>query len=77
MSGCAKRTVHKIVTIGSDPICQRTYWIPLALKKDVCDELQTMLKDGLIEESSSEWSLTIVVVEKKDGNKRICVDYKN
>ena len=74
--GRAKRTVHKIVTDGSGPIRQRPYRIPPALKKDLCDELQTMLKDGLIEESSSEWSSPIVVVKKKDGSNRICVDYR-
>ena len=47
--GRAKRTVHKIVTNGSGPIRQRPYRRPPALKKDVCNELQTMLKDGLIE----------------------------
>ena len=64
------------MTDGSGPIRQRPYRIPPALKKDLCDELQTMLKDGLIEESSSEWSSPIVVVKKKDGSNRICVDYR-
>ena len=68
--------MHKTVTDGSGPIRQRPYRIPPALKKDLCDELQTMLKDGLIEESSSEWSSPIVVVKKKDGSNRICVDYR-
>ena len=70
--GRAKRTVHKIVTDGSGPISQRPYRIPPALKKNFCDELQTMFKDGLIEESSSEWSSPIVVVKKKDGSNRMC-----
>ena len=74
--GRAKRTVHKIVTDGSGPIRQRPYRIPPALKKDLCDELQTMLKDGFIDESSSEWSSPIVVVKKKDSSNRICVDYR-
>ena len=68
--------MHKIVIDGNVPICQQPYRIPSALKKDLCDELQTMLKDGLIEESSSEWSSPIVVVKKKDGSNKICVDYR-
>ena len=71
-----KRTVHKIVTDGSGPIRQQPYQIPPALKKDLCDELQTMLKDELIKESSCEWSPPIVVVKKKDSSNRICVDYR-
>ena len=42
----------------------------------MCDELQQMLCDGLIEESNSEWSSPIVVVRKKDESKQICVDYR-
>ena len=37
--GRANRTVHKIVTDGSGPIHQQPYWIPPALKKDICNEL--------------------------------------
>ena len=30
----------------------------------------------LIEESTSEWSLPMVIVTKEDGSCRICVDYQ-
>ena len=64
------------MTDGSGPIHQRPYRIPPALKNNLCDELQTMLKDGLIEELNSEWSSLIVVLKKKDSSNRICVDYR-
>jgi hypothetical protein len=35
-----------------------------------------MIEDGLIEESNSEWSSPMVIVNKKDGSCRICIDYR-
>ncbi len=34
-----------------------------------------MQKSGIIEESKSEWASPLVIVTKKDGGVRLCVDY--
>ena len=67
---------HQINTIDQRPIRQRSYRIPLAIKRDVIKELQEMKDDGIVEKSTSEWASPIVIVKKKDGSNRICVDYR-
>ncbi len=39
-------------------------------------ELDEMERNGVIEPSQSEWFAPIAVVKKKDGNIRLCVDYR-
>ena len=39
-------------------------------------ELDEMLEKGIIEATSREWASPIVMVKKKDGSLRLCVDYR-
>ena len=39
-------------------------------------ELDEMEKTGVIKESDSPWAAPMVVVKKKDGKLRICIDYR-
>ena len=38
--------------------------------------LEDMKNKGVIEESDSPWPSPVVLVRKKDGNLRFCVDYR-
>ncbi|XP_044066818.1 uncharacterized protein LOC122882921 [Siniperca chuatsi] len=52
------------------------YRLPEHKRKMVQEELKAMLKMGVIEESNSAWCSPIVLVGKKDGTIRFCVDYR-
>ena len=52
------------------------YRLPQAYHETVQQNLQDMLAAGFIEPSKSEWASPIVLVKKKDGSLRLCVDYR-
>ena len=60
----------------ASPIRLPPYRLPHAYRDIVKSELEEMEKDGIIERSSSEWAFSIVLVKKKDGSLRMCVDYR-
>ena len=65
----------RINTGTATPIRLLPYRLPHAHRDIVKVELEEMEKDGVIERSSSEWAFPIVLV-KKDGSLRMCVDYR-
>lgn len=73
--GCANSVEH-IIRTTAEPIKQRHYPISPALLKFVNEELDKMLRDGIVERSSSPWASPIVMVPKKDKSYRFCVDYR-
>lgn len=67
---------HKIKLLDKKPIRQRMYPVPYAMRETIIDEVNTMLKLDVIEKSQSPYSSPIVIVKKKDGTNRFCVDYR-
>ena len=66
-------TAHKIDTGDSPPLRHR---VPFALRGKVDSLVDDMLEQGVITPSSSPWASPIVLVAKKDGSTRFCVDYR-
>ena len=67
---------HSIYTDQHLPIKQPLRRTPFALRNKVEELVDDMLKQGVIEPSASPWASPIVLVQKKDGGIRFCVDYR-
>ncbi len=65
---------HKISMTGR-PVRIPPHRVALGQRKIVEDEIQKMEKEGTIVKSSGPWCSPIVLVRKKDGTIRFCVDY--
>ncbi len=70
------RVTEHCINTDTRPIRQAPYRIPYAYREKVQMELKEMEESGIIEPSGSEWASPIVVVKKKDGSIRLCVDYR-
>ena len=67
---------HEIRLQRNAPI-QRTYRkIPYGLEKQVDEEVNKLLEDGMIRESNSPWNSPLVMVKKRTGDFRVCVDFR-
>lgn len=67
---------HTIQLTDNKPISSRPYPLPYAVRENLKEEIADMLQLGVIRESSSPYASPIVIVKKKDGSNRICVDYR-
>ncbi|UYV64482.1 hypothetical protein LAZ67_3000918, partial [Cordylochernes scorpioides] len=67
---------HKIITKSEQPISLRPYRRPLKEYEEIAEQVKELLEHKLIRISDSPWAFPIVMVPKKDGNKRMCIDYR-
>ena len=74
--GRTKDTQHRIDTGNHPPIKQHPRRLPFAKQEEVSKLLTEMEQNDIIEPSTSPWASPIVLVRKKDGSTRFCVDYR-
>ncbi|CAG8591515.1 5232_t:CDS:1, partial [Paraglomus occultum] len=71
-------TEHFIRLTDYTPIHEANRVMPPVKKQFLKAEIEQMLKTGVISESppSVPWGFQVVIVQKKDGSLRLCVDYR-
>ncbi|XP_046435631.1 uncharacterized protein LOC124187364 [Neodiprion fabricii] len=67
---------HSIDVGNNAPIKQAARRLPLNGRREVEKLVEDMRTADVIEPSSSPWASPIVLVNKKDGSKRFCIDYR-
>lgn len=67
---------HEIVTTDPVPIKQRHRRMPKCNEDEIERQITNMLAEGKIVPSNSPWSSPIVLANKRDGTKRLCIDYR-
>lgn len=65
---------HHIDTGDSLPIRQRYYRVSPEKQRILSEELDEMLALGVVEECESPWSSPVLLIPKKDGKLRFCLD---
>ena len=70
------RPKHTIPTTTDRPIYLPYRTIPVQLQAEVCRCLDTWLRQGIIRPSRSPYALQVVIVCKKTGEIRLCIDFR-
>jgi len=77
MPGRTTLGVHHIeLKPDTKPIRCAPYHLNQEKAKVLKDELDNLLDQGIIEESTSPWASPIVMVPKADGTLRLCTDFR-
>ena len=75
--GRTQRWEHRVETGTAQPIALPMRRVAWAERDLIRDEVDKMRAQGVVVESDSPWSSPPVLVKKKDGTVRFCIDYRN
>ena len=67
---------HHIDTGNHPPIKQRARRLPVHKQEVAAKEIDNMLEEKIIRPSTSAWASPKVLVTKKDGSPRFCIDFR-
>ena len=74
--GCTDTIEDIIKLMNSEPFKERFRRIAPPLVEEVHEHIQEMLDGGAIRPSNSPWCNAVVLVRKKDGTLRFCIDFR-
>ncbi|GFX80929.1 retrovirus-related Pol polyprotein from transposon 17.6 [Trichonephila clavipes] len=66
----------RIILKDEEPVCQHPRRLAFTERQEVNKQIDKWLNEGIIRPSSSEYASPIVMVRKKDGSSRMCINYR-
>jgi transposase InsO family protein len=76
-AGRTNKSKHEIQLLpGSRPCNSQPFRYAPARKQVIEENLNDMLKEGIVSPSNSPWASPVILAPKKDGTLRFCVDYR-
>ncbi|KAK7108403.1 uncharacterized protein [Littorina saxatilis] len=76
LPGSTKLEEFSVSLLTSKPVFVRPRPVPYSQTETVKKEVEAMLKMGVIEPASSPYNAPVVLVKKRDGTIRFCIDYR-
>ncbi len=67
---------HEIKTVDELPLRKRPYRVSRVKNDFIEEQIKELLQQKIIRPSTSPWVLPVVIVDKKDGGSRLCIDYR-
>ena len=61
---------------GAGPVSMAPYQMALAELTELKKQIEDLLEKNFIRPSASPWGVAVLLVKKKDGSSRLCVDYR-
>ena len=74
---CTTLHEHVIDTGDAKPTRQRSYPQSPAAKLEIQKQVEAMLANDIIEPADSAWSSSVLLIRKRSGEMRFCVDYRS
>jgi predicted aspartyl protease len=74
--GSTDVVTHSIDTGLNRPVKQQVRRHPFTYDEAIREQTSQMIEQGIVEPSHGEWRSNVVLVKKKDGSLRFCIDYR-